>query len=232
MLTERLNIYEYEEVLTGKKQNFICSFKGSRKDNEIEVGNIWRYAITQLLKWTPVEADKYLTMDIVNMLCLDKTFCGIDFDPSYEFMGDFKFVLKYAFPDDIKYSLKEQAISEYEHVMKMGKWANSEENYRFPKKFFLNNDGIERALYLLNYVISLFLSDMSIEELYDFFADQRKATRWLNMKKLGVPLKYAFQDPLEYFHESLSWDNKEPFYYYNKKIEREYAKIEISDFDT
>ena len=94
MLTERLNIYEYEEVLTGKKQNFICSFKGSRKDNEVEVGNIWRYAITQLLKWTPVEADKYLTMDIVNMLCLDKTFCGIDFDPSYEFMGDFKFVLK------------------------------------------------------------------------------------------------------------------------------------------
>lgn len=224
MLDERINIFEYEEILMGQKQSFTCSFNGTEKDNQIEVGNVWRYAITELLGWTPKEAVNNLTMDIVKMLCLDRTFRAINFNPSFEYKGDFKFVLRYAFPEDIHYSLRDEAISEYNHVAHINKWSGVSDEYRYPKNFFIGEDGILRAKYLLNYVIGLYLSDYSVEKLYDFFADEKKAKRWINSKKLSVPLHLTYLDPLDYFHESLSYANQNEFYYYNHRIKQFYEK--------
>lgn len=224
MLTERLNIFEYEEILMGQKKNFVCSFKGGFKENCIEVGNIWRYAVTRLLKWTPEEAVAYMTDEIVDTLCLDKTFVGIGFERSSRYISDYRFILQYAFPDKVHFDLRKQAIAEYERVAKLGTWANDETTYKFPKKFFLDTDGISRSAYLLTHVVSLYLGDLSLEEKYDFFSDQKKAAKWLSGKKLDMPLKLIFKTPLEYFHYSLPFDEKDNLLFYTGKINEEYNK--------
>lgn len=218
MLDEYLNIFEYEEVLTGHKKDFLCSFKGNFKENCVEVGNIWRYAILHILKWSAKDAEKYLTDELVDKLYLYKTFVGINFDRGHSYIQDYRFVLQYAFPDEIIYDKKAQAISEYEHVAKIGKWQGNKDIYKFPKRFFLDADGIERSKILLRYVISLYLSTLSTADLYKFFNDKTMATRWLQRKKLTVPLKLIFATPLEYLHDSLPYYKKDNIIYYNYRI--------------
>lgn len=221
MLSERLNIYEYEEILLGQKLNFTCSFKGDKHGNETEVGNIWRYAITKLLRWTPNEALKYLNKEIIKNLMLDKTYVGIDFDESNSFINDYRFVLQYAFPDEIKYDFYQETIDEYENVAKIGAYAGDKKPHKYQKKFFVDANGYKRARIILNYVIGLYLSDKSVEQLYDFFSGN-KAKKWCTEHSLGLPIKLLYQNNiLDYFHES--YDNSCDFYYYNIKI-REYLE--------
>ena len=216
MLTERLNIYEYEEILLGQKLNFTCSFKGDKHGNEVEVGNIWRYAITKLLKWTPQEAVKYLTKDIIKELYLDKTYVGINFDETKSFINDYRFILQYAFPDEIKYDFYQETITEYEKVAKIGIFANEKKNHKYQKKFFIDNNGFRRARIILNHVVNLYLSDMSTEELYVFF-NSFKAKKWCKDHSLELPIKLLYQNNiLDFFHES--YENNNDFYYYNIKI--------------
>ena len=214
MVPAELNIYEYENILMKKTKSFKCSFEGSFQENCIEVGVIWRYAITRLLKWTPQQALKYLSADIVNMLRLDKTFPAINYNPKKDFAQDYRFVLQYAFPGEISFSKTDEAISEYEHIAKIGKWANDKEDYRCPKNFFRDNEGISRASILLNYVISLYLGDMSTDDLYDFFADTKSAKKWLKEKQLTIPLTVIYTNPLEYLHYSLPADLKDDLLFY------------------
>ena len=224
MISESLNIFEYEQILMGQRLNFGCSFKGTYKENCIAVGNVWRYAVTHLLKWTPQEAAKYMTAEIVEMLCLDKTFKAIGFKPKCSYIGDYRFVLQYAFPDEIKFDMRKQAINEYQRVAGIGRWAGEKEEHRFPKKFFLDNNGIERANIVFNYVISLYLGDMSVPELYQFFSKKREALAWLKDKRLDAPLKLIYNDPIEYLHCSLPYSKRDNLLYYNIRVNDLYEK--------
>ena len=154
MERESTIIYEYEEILLGKKKNFAWAFDCSITEKRKVIGIIWRYAVTHLLHWTPQEAAELMTQEIAKTLKLDKTYIHLDYkyDPKENF--DFRYVLKYAFPGEVHFGLKEQTISEYEHVMKIGKWAKSKEPYKFHKNFFLDKDGIDRAAIVLMYAIS------------------------------------------------------------------------------
>lgn len=214
MVPAELNIYEYENILMKKTKSFSCSFKGTFQENCTEVGVIWRYAVTRLLKWTPQQALKYLTADIVNMLRLDKTFPAINYNPKRDYAQDYRFVLQYAFPGIITFNKTDETISEYERFAKIGVWANDKEQYRCPKNFFLNNEGIARASILFNYVISLYLGDMTIEELYAFFANTKKSKKWLKEKQLDIPLDVIYTDPLEYLHFSLPADSRDELLFY------------------
>lgn len=218
MLSENLNIFEYEEVLMGKKKDFLCSFKGNLSENQIEIGNIWRYAITHILKWNARQAEKYLTDEIVERLMLHKTFSGINFDKAHSYIQDYRFVLQFAFPGEVIFDKRKQAIAEYEHVAKLGKYKSDKGIYKYPKKFFLNTDGIERAQFLLMYVINLYLSDMTVPELYAFFNDKSAALRWLRKRKLDVPVRLIFVTPLEYLHYSLPSNKRNEVLYYNYRI--------------
>lgn len=218
MLSEKLNIYEYEEILLGQKLNFTCSFKGDRRGNEIEVGNIWRYAITKLLKWTPQEALQYLTRDLVKKLLLDKTYVGIDFDETKMYLNDYRFILQYAFPNEVQYDFYQETITEYEKVAKIGKWANDKRNFKYQKKFFIDANGFSRAKIILNHVIRLYLSEKSDYELYEFFS-KTDVSLWFKEHSLSLPLKLLYKnDGFDFFHESFERSNN--IYYYNKLIEK------------
>ncbi len=202
MITESINIFEYEMLLMGQRLNFQASFKGSPSENKKEVGVIWRYAITELLGWTPEEALKNLNNEIVDALLLNKTFQGIDFDREHSYIADYRFILQYAFPDRIRYDMYTETIAEYEKFAKLGRWASDTTPYKQPKRFFTDADGIRRANWCLRHILDVYMGELNNEEKYKFFADTTKASRWLKSKGLERPNEYLFDGPLDYFHSA------------------------------
>ena len=211
MVPESINIFEYEQLLMGQRLNFQLSFKGGESDNKKEVGNVWRYAITELLGWTPEEALKNLNNEIVDRLLLNKTFCGLNFDREHSYISDYRFILQYAFPEKIRYDSYVETIAEYEKFAKLGKWAHDPSNAKQPKRFFSDGDGNQRASWCLRYVTDLYMGDMTIEEKYKFFADEEKAMEWLKGKALYRAMDYLYGTPLPYFHAASL--EKDPFLY-------------------
>ncbi len=215
MIPEKLNIYEYEELLTDQKQSFKHSFKNDDSGNKKEVGVIWKYAIEKILNWTPKEALTYLTPQIAEQFCLDKTLIGIGVNDKKNFISNYAFILQYAYPDIIKYDFYDETIEVYLKSAHLGPYKNDTDDIRLPKKFFSDDYGFDRADILLNYVVNLWLSGMSISELYEFFAQTNKAKSFLKSKKLGLVLRVLYDTPLEYFHNSISGDKKDDLIYYN-----------------
>lgn len=220
MIDEYLNIYEYEEMLMGKISKFKCSLQkeeNTLEENRREAGRIWRYAIVNILHWTPDEAVRYLNYDIVKMLHLDKTFDAIGFVKTNNFNPDFRFALQYAFPEEksCQLDLRKQALTEYNRVAKLGEWASDPVSYKYPKKFFIGESGMKRASYLMQHVVNTYLKGaMDRYEIYAFFANYNEAKRWLIQKSLGSPVTIMYNTPLDYFHFSMTGDEQDDVLYH------------------
>ncbi|MBO4847193.1 MAG: hypothetical protein J5525_12985 [Lachnospiraceae bacterium] len=225
---ELCNIFEYEGMLLGRDARYKLSFTGSEKDKYTEFGNIWRYAITHLLKWTPQTAVQFLNAEIIRGLKLEPTYKKIGVNPKG--ITDYRIVLQYVFPNDIHYSVKDDVLREYRRATKQGEFANAKGDYRIPKNFFTDDYGIEKAAILLNYIIDNYMSDYSIDELYQHFS-KRNIGKWLKEKKLDVPLNVIYGSPLEYLHSALPVAKRDNFFYYNKKLADECDRI-IAEMET
>ena len=224
MRTKSMILFEYEDVLMGKRKNFEVAFTNSVEENRKTAGIIWRYAIEKLLHWTPEQALIYLDQKIVNALKLNLTYCRIKYEYSTKKFFDFRFILQYAFPEVIKYDLEENARSEYERVAKLGKWENDTEQYKFHKNYFSGPEGLKRASVVLNYAISIDLADLNTYELYKFFANKRKATLWLSKREIEVNVKSLYKTPLEYLHYSLPPGEADNIYFINEWLRANYLK--------
>ena len=221
---EQLIVYDYESLLMGKRLNFQAAFKNnSTSRKEKEAGIIWRYAIEGLLKCTAKEAIVYMTDDVANKLKLNKTYAPLGINESKSHI-DFRYFISLAFPEEIKYDIYIATISEYKKVCKQDYSVEGSQtniikvNERYPRNFFFGVEGEKHAIILLNYVISQYLSDMSIYELYMFFADTAKATQWLRGKKLYSPLVNLYgKDTIDYLNYSINQNGDYNFYYYLAK---------------
>ncbi len=236
-ITESTVIYEYEEILLGKKSSFLSCLGDDEKNGSMSVvpmkeikrriGYVWRYAIENLLGWTPQQALVYITDDIVKQLCLDKTLKKIGFNFKKEYAGHYEFVLQYAFPNEIRFDVREQAISEWErwrHGDRSGHWKNKKQKYKYPKNFFSDIYGIDRANYLMKHVVGMYLSDKSLKDQYLFFADKKDSRKFLSKHNLAKPIGIVYNTPLDYFHNALSPFERDNFLYYSLKLRDEYDK--------
>ncbi len=200
------------------------SFKGSDSENKKDVGNIWRYATTELLGWTPEEAIKNLDNEIVDRLLLNKTFVGLNFDREHTYIADYRFILQYAFPDQIRYDSYTECISEYEKFAKLGKWSH-DPSLISSQRFLYDGDGIHRANWCLRYVISLYMGDMAMDEKYKFFADTQKALKWIKTKNHARSCEMLYESPLSYFHASIK--EKDSFLYSALVVRNKMAEIKL-----
>ncbi len=220
MVQERLIIYEYERILLGKEKNYSLTFHSDEDDAAKlkEIGCIWRYAISRILGWTPQEAKKYLTADIVDMLMLPGADTELIPRERWDTNRDWTALLQYAFPETFHYDQREYAINEWEHATHTGRWQSDGGDYEWPKSFFVGEDGITRASALLVHVRNLYLGDLSLEDIYHFFAKEKEAKRWLEKRALTSPLKVMYRTPIEYLHYSLPYREQDEFLYYNAII--------------
>ena len=218
-MSDTVALYEYENILIGKASAFRVAFR----DTDIEkrrktAGEIWRYAISDVLGWTPDMALLYLNQDLIKQIKLDLTYPKIDYSYSKKKFFDLRFILQYAYPGIIKYNLEEDAKAEFERVNRLGAFENYEKGQKFQKHFFSGLDGVKRAAVILNYAISLYLDDLTTQELYKFFQNTPKATSWLRKHKIDLVVKKLYPTPLDYLHNSLPSCEENNIYYINEYL--------------
>lgn len=233
-------IFDYENLLLGRTQKLtegLISDEETVESRRKKAGFIWRYAITHYLKWTSLEAVHYMTDEIVEKLMLNKFYKKMEIDPERTIFGDYRFILQYAFPGEVKYDIGIEAFEVYQRCYKIGRWRNNTEEYKLPKKFFYGPEGEQRANAILNNLVSLYLGDKSTEELYDKFSRKPSGRKWIREKHLGEPLTQIYDnEPLEFFHAAMDESRKDDLFYYAAKIrdtvEKEMKTNKENDQDT
>lgn len=200
---KRLCIFEYEELISGKIDKLSVSLQKNYLQQTLNkhLGYIWYYALHDLRGWSAEDAKNNLTYSIIDEMKLKDTLNYIGYDLTKVYRSNFDFILQYAYPDEIKYSLINETILEYQKTVELK---------RYPKHFFNYYDGEFRAKILLKYVISVYLKDKTIDELADFFYS-KKSVKWLQNHYLYKPMKLYYYDPFEYLFWILPDNAKEKY---------------------
>ncbi len=215
------NIFEYERILLGQQEKFWATFQNEIGGiaNKREFGVIWRYAISELLGWTPQEAVKYLNSDVVKAMKLNTTFYAINFSTKHRFIGDYKMAIQLAFPEEKIYDFKAETIAEYKKVAKKDEWANDPSPNRYNKKFFLDFEGFDRAQIIMNWLIKRYCSDMTPIELYEMFSDEEKAHNFMVTHHLETPTELLYaNDMYEYFQDA--YDKSSDYLFHKTQINK------------
>jgi len=232
MADANANILEYERILLGLQDKYWATFQNAigSPASKKELGIIWRYAISELLRWTPEEAVKYLTTDVVKTMKLHTTFYAVDFSIKHNFIGNYRKLIQLAFPEEKIYDFNEETITEYKKVAKKDEWANDKTPYRYNKSFFLETDGIDRARVVMNYVITKYCGDMTPIELYELFSDKERSAAFCTAHHLETPASLLYADDmLEFFHDAYRY--RSAYLYYNNEI-KEYIKHNKTNEET
>lgn len=201
-------LYEYEQVLMGKQKIFLISFSERTPDRTKAFITVWRYAILDILKWTPEDALVNLNRELIEKLKLDRTLKCVGMNLKGKL--DIREILSIVFPGQISNDIRDRTREEYERVLHIGRWRYKEDSEigRFHKGYFSDENGSVRAAVCLNYAVSLYMGDRSINERYHIFADSKKANRFLEEAKLSAVMRCFYKTPLEFFHYSLPKDEK------------------------
>lgn len=201
MQSDKTIIYQYNNILMGKwvQNPFKYIFEGNEKDQKKIAGIIWRYAISCLLGWTPDQALVYMDDEIIKALYLDLTYPYLGFDNGKDTYVDLREVLQYAYPDEIHFTLEDQAIREYERVSRKKKKGEKKERYH--KNFFKNYEGAQRFKVIFNYAVSKVMDNPAPVDLFAFFADEEQAKKWLHSNNISKIMTGSFDSTLDICQE-------------------------------
>ena len=190
-------IYEYENVLLGNKSAispyFFCQ---SPEQNERAALTLIKYAVETYLKWSPERLCKGLTWDIIYRLKLETAMRYVIFPPETDAQQDLFVVAAKLYPSMVRVNMREKTLLVYKRVL-------DGTLYKFPKEFFSNNHGVNRALICLQYALAHNAHFSSTKEMYEFFTAPQGA-KFLKDNKLYATSIALYDYPLDYLHEALS----------------------------
>ena len=172
---------------------------------------IIRYAVTELLQWTPQEAMDHMTTEILDKLKLRpliKTYLSVEcLPPDMDRNADLDYLMAFCF--GIRYNSLRQ-------LMRMKQRISTGVRKKYPKSLFYGQSGREKAAYLLNDYISthMYLSSSDqLGELYARFADSAVMNKVFRRNDLYTACHTNYHDPLEFFHYSLRDEERDDFLY-------------------
>ena len=197
-------IPEYEEILCGIRSQFsFRHFCFGEAANEKIALQVMKYAIEKLLKWTPEQAFRFFTPEIVKKMKLEPLLKYIRFpcERSYE---DTDYIVSLLYPKQVTYPFQKRVIQVYERVLAG--------EIKYPKDYMYGNKGLIRSHICLQYALKKSRLFNSKEELYHFFSTSQ-CSRFLKDMKLYQLYCNFYKTPVDYLHNSLSPDMRNELYY-------------------
>jgi len=173
----------------------------------------------------------FLTFDKISKLGLIKAFNALNFPPEFKNRKTATFYVAILCYPELQNLYGQDKFPIWE--MEYNRACNSRRQVLFDKD---NIAGArEKAAYLLKYRIKKTEAEKfkTLEDMYNFFADTKRANSYLKDLKLSNALGF-FQSPLEFLHEALSF-----FAYNNDKNKKssinsgaqDYLQYQISEFN-
>lgn len=213
----RNEIYNYEQIMLGKSKIYSSKLfyknlkeKGSLKSNNDVALSIIKYALEDLLEWTPEDIYYRLNQNVMEKLKLNSLLNYINYPIELDKKKDYFYIACLLYPKKFKVDLKKIALFTYKEVV-------NGTNKKMPKGFFVGEDGKYRAIICLNYILSLKKSFTSIEDYYDFFAS-RQSNVFIKEMRLKQAQDTHYSTVLDYGHDALDDENKNNFLYTYHKV--------------
>lgn len=205
MLNTELLI-EYESIMVGKRDSYATLYF-KKDDPESDAIALLRYALLEVLNWTADMIIDYATPKLLDVLNLSRPIAKLSWPSEFDHDEDMFFIAWKIDPQKIKYSQKDFVLNIYARILE-GK------RQKFPKNFFGGVEGEYNSELCLQYIINQKLAFNTVEDMYAFFAEDKKSLMFLVENSLDSPVDQTFSSPLEYLHESLPNFQKNEFYYH------------------
>lgn len=199
-------IYEYESVLIGQKRGLSDSLFQYQDpiSNEHLALSLIKYALNTYLHWDAETLQTMLTMEVFEKLKLTELLKYIVFPPEIN-EDRLSYLVGLIYPRQSRYDSYISIVRTYVNV-RNGTFK------KYPKEFFTDSLGTQRARVCLLYYLEHYTSYGSPEELYAAFADE-EILNTLGKNKLRAVCKDLYLTPLDYLHDSLPEEQKSELLY-------------------
>ena len=199
-------IYEYQQVLLGKTKTGRVANElwedNEIYNHEIAVQFLKEYIIEKLLKWTPREMYAKFDEDIVSRLYLKPILAKIII-PTEATRTDYFVYAHVLYPDVISFDFLSMTIKMYNRVL-------AGVVKRYPRGFFSDHQGRERAIICLRYVLEQKNAFADLENMYRQFTGEN-SKKLIENHKLTLALDYQFDTPLQYLDAALYPNERDEF---------------------
>ena len=171
-----------------------------------------RYAVTNILGWTPQEAFVFFNKEVMQKLKLDQACKYIQFPRDLSPNSDYWGIIYKAFPTQVSYEPYQRVLNMYKRLLKG-------EIKHFPRNVFDGTEGAEYLNSLLHYFISENIPANTVEDLYDAFGHSANIVKELKKAKLFYAYKNKFYSPLDWLHSSLEDESNSLYYHYQQYMD-------------
>lgn len=186
---------EYDDVLLGRRQNYSAYFT-SKKNGDIFVRMALKYCFEYYLHWTPTQVRDCLTLEIAKRMKIVRLIKRVPCPLELDAMNELYYVAWFLYPETRNISEKELILKAYSDILE-GRIA------KYPKDYFDGGQGYMRSRVLFLHMIRSYKNFSNLDEMYAFFANDKKAKHLLAKYRLSAPLRDLYASPLEYLHEAL-----------------------------
>ena len=200
-------LYEYENILLGKKTAFSSYFFSSDDNkNEQKALYIIKFALRYYLKWSEQQICEYLDWKVINCMKLESLMKYIQFPPEMIARDDIFIVKGKLYPKLVPLNQKEITLKVYKRVLE-------KDLYKFPKEYLSGDSiGVYRAIVCFQYMLTQIPPFSSTEEMYKYFASS-KGPKLLKKFRLNVACVTMFDHPIDFLHEALPENQRDEFWY-------------------
>ena len=189
-------LYEYTEILLGKRKNYSDNFfDHSDEENEQNAIEFIRIVAKAFLRCRSIEAARNtINPTVLKTMQLDKIAAFIQVPKNVYILDRTAYMTDRIFTDNFN---AEQWIADH-LCMRI----TSGDLSKFPKHYMRNETGMKRAIYCLRYFLTLEMPSKTIPELYAF-AITPEFRAFLKRHLLLNTCMRIFDSPLEFLHETL-----------------------------
>lgn len=203
-------VMEYEDILLKKRDSFSQIFLNS-KLSKSDLRELFKYAFEEVLQWDVKTVSSFTDIDTLKRMHLLRPAGHIPFPPELELETHPFYVAHFTYPEKIRYNKKDITVQVYQDVL-------SGKELKFPKGFFTGSEGRINSLICLQYAINDSLVFQSIEELYDYFADQKRMQKFFKKYRLSAPLRDFFESPIDMLHAALPEEKTNECFFMKGKL--------------
>lgn len=211
---------EYERIYLGMKKNYSSAIfaGGNRETNQKHALTIIKYSFEHFLHWQPEDIKRYVNWKTLEIMKLDTLIKYIEFPGELNPKNDLFYLAHLIYPNQIKYSTYDMIIGIYKKVIE-------KKLYRFPKDFWDDEKGIDRAKICFRYMVRNYLAFHDIDEMYQFFASD-KGRKSLKQYQLLMPCELFYDHPLDYLQDAMPDVQKDEFIYHYLRFQVAFASKE------
>ena len=203
-------IYVYQQTLLGKGttlNNVIFTADAHRtSDNALA---ILRYVVEEHLRWSPHEMCEWFNERVIKRMKLERIIARIPLPPEVE-PTDYFIYAHMLYPKEIPMDFVKYTKLMYNKVL-------SGARSKFPRGFFDDVRGRDRAIVCLRYILTDKVSFKDTRDLYLSFV-ATKGNSFLQRWRLYKARKLIWDAPVDFLHDALTDDEKDMLYYTFVKI--------------